>query len=128
MDNRLISVQSEGRKSFDLAFQLLFEVSPSRKATHYFEHPEKGLCFLWHEDRNAALIATKLPYAMDWKAAADVAWGWLQEREDKEYRDYIDHDGSMGRGFRVYNESWAHVADSVYGILAVQPVWAWYGK
>lgn len=120
MDNRLISVQSEGREAFDLAFQLLFE---DEKATHYLEHPEKGLIFLWHPEKDSI----KLPYAMYWRAAADLAWGWLQERGDEEYREFCDHDGSDGHGFRVYNESWNSVVSS-YGILAVLPVWAWYGK
>lgn len=128
MDNRHISVQSEGRKSFDLAFQLLFENAPGGKATHYLEHSEKGLIFLWHEDKIKDQSASKLPYAMDWKAAADLAWGWLQERRHEEYREDLDHDGSNGKGFRVYNEDWGHVAGSFYGILAVLPVWAWYGK
>lgn len=124
MDNRHISVQSEGRKSFDLAFQLIFEGAPGGKATHYLEDSDKGLVFLWHEEKGAS----KLPYAMDWKASADLAWGWLQERRHEEYREVLDHDGSNGKGFRVYNEDWGHVAGSFYGILAVLPVWAWYGK
>lgn len=135
MDNRHISVQSEGRKSFDLAVQLVFENAPGGKATHYFEHSEKGLIFLWHEDKFlnpvGSLVtkeASKLPYAMDWKAAADLAWGWLQERKHEEYREVLDHDGSNGKGFRIYNEDWGHVAGSFYAILAVLPVWAWYGK
>lgn len=130
MDNGVIDIRSEGRKCFDLAFQLFFD--DHSKATHYFDHPEKGLIFLWHEDsfnvNGQSVKANKLPYTMDWRAAADLAWGWLQEQKDDRYQEYIDHDGSMGRGFRVYNESWTHVAGSFYGILAVLPIWAWYGK
>lgn len=137
MDNREIDIKAEGRKSFDLAFQLFFE--GHSKATHYFEHPEKGLVFLWHEDSfnlnkvgalpaDKCTKANKLPYSMDWKAAADLAWGWLLEQPKEKYLDALDHDGSNGKGFRVYNESWTHVAGSHYGICAVQPIWAWYGK
>lgn len=130
MDNGVIDIRSEGRKCFDLAFQLFFD--DHAKATHYLDHPEKGLIFLWHDDTfyigTTKVTANRLPYTMDWKAAADLAWGWLQEQPDDKYQEYIDHDGSMGRGFRVYNESWTHVAGSFYGILAVLPIWAWYGK
>jgi hypothetical protein len=136
MDNRQISIQSEGRRAFDLAIQLMFD-GCCDKATHYFEHPTKGFILLWHEDKflfeqptkiTEILSANKLPYAMDEKAAADLAWGWLSERKDSEYQEWCDHDGSDGHGFRIYNEAWGHVAGSHYGILGVIPVWAWYGK
>lgn len=126
MDNRHISVQSEGRVAFDLAFQLLFDNAPGRKATHYFEHPENGFLLFWNED--VALKGNKLPYPMAWKEAADLAWGWLQNQPTEKYKEYLDHDGSNGKGFLVYNEYWGHVAGSRYAFLGVKPVWAWYGK
>ena len=156
MDNRLISIQSEGRKAFDLAFQLLFDNCPGKKATHYFEHSKAGFILLWHEDKFASqekgesqqtkegfpgvhlptcrcswcimIPANKLPYPMGWQAAADLAWGWLTNQPEESYKDYLDHDGSDGKGFKVYNEDWGHVAGSHYAFLGVLPVWAWYGK
>lgn len=139
MDNRIISIQSEGREAFNLAIQLMFDNAPGGKATHCFEHPDKGLIFLWNEETfnlqaEGALPpskcekAYKLPFGMGWKAAADLAWGWLQERKDDDYRDWCDHDGSDGHGFKVYNEDWGHIAGSSYAIFAVLPIWAWYGK
>lgn len=136
MDNRHISVQSEGRVAFDLAFQLLFDNCPGKKATHYFEHPNSGFLLLWHED-NFHLGTTsepnkqpanKLPYPMGWKEAADLAWGWLLNQPKEKYEQYLDHDGSNGKGFLIYNEDWGHVAGSHYAFLGVKPVWAWYGK
>lgn len=126
MDNRHISVQSEGRKAFDLAFQLLFDNAPGSKATHYFEDPKKGLVLLWHEDEGKKSI--KLPSPLSWKGAADLAWEWLSNQKEDNYHDFLDHDGSNGQGFKVYNEDWGHVAGSHYAILGVYPVWAWYGK
>lgn len=132
MDNEIISIQSEGRKSFDLAFQIFFEGKRLFKATHYAEVPGKGFVLFWSQDtvlaKGSQIVASKLPYSMAWKAASDLAWGWLSERKDEEYTDWCDHDGSDGHGFKVYNEAWGRVADSNYGILAVLPVWAWYGK
>lgn len=129
MDNRHISVQSEGRVAFDLAFQLLFDNAPGGKASHYFEHPEKGLVFLWHEESFGIFSkASKLPYAMRWKEAADLAWGWLSNQPNEKYEEKLDHDGSNGKGFLVYNEYWGHIAEAHYAFLAVKPVWAWYGK
>jgi hypothetical protein len=126
MDNRHISVQSEGRSAFDLAFQLLFEGAPGHKATHYFEDPQKGLVFLWHNDEAKKAIPLLTP--LEWKGAADLAWTWLSNQPKEKYQEYLDHDGSNGKGFRVYNESWGHVAGSHYAICGVIPIWAWYGK
>lgn len=132
MDNRIISVQSEGREAFDLAFQLLFDNAPGGKASHYIEVPEKGLLLLWHEDNfnvnGNKTLAVKLPFPMKWKESADMAWGWLTDQPKEKYEQYLDHDGSNGKGFLVYNEYWGHVAGSHYGILGLKPVWAWYGK
>jgi hypothetical protein len=127
MDNRIISIQSEGRKDFNLAFQLMFN-NNCVKATHYFEHPDKGLILLWHECFFNEIKVCKLPHAMEWKAAADLAWDWMSKRKDGEYQDWCDHDGDDGHGFRIYNEAWRQVAGSPYAILAVLPIWAWYGK
>jgi hypothetical protein len=126
MDNRHISVQSQGREAFNLAFQLLFDNAAGKKATHYFEDPDKGLVLLWFEDKSRNSIPLLTP--LSWKEAADLAWSWLSNQPTEKYREYLDHDGSNGKGFRVYNEDWGHVAGSHYGILAVLPVWAWYGK
>jgi hypothetical protein len=139
VDNRHISVQSEGRAAFDLAFQLLFDNCPGRKATHYFEHSKYGFLLLWHEDSfnlqergalplDKCIPANKLPYPMGWKEAADLAWGWLLNQPKEKYEQELDHDGSNGKGFLVYNEDWGHVAGSHYAFLGVKPVWAWYGK
>lgn len=125
MDNRVIDVRSEGRQSFDLAIQLLFtEKHSERKATHYIDDPEHGLIFLW----TASPKAIKLPIQMDWKHAADMAWAWLAEQPTDKYKEYCDHDGSDGKGFRVYTEDWGHVAGMWEAICAIQPIWAWYGK
>lgn len=129
MDNRVISIKSEGRKDFDLAFQLLLNEG---RATHYCEHKDKGLILLWHETERLELDGfkiMKLPFKMDWKAAANMVWGWLQEQSADTYQDYIDdYDVDMHKGFVIYNEEWGHVAGSAYAILAVLPMWAWYGK
>lgn len=133
MDNRVISIQSEGWRAFQLAFELLWDNCPGGKATHYYHHPKHGLVLLWkHDDfyipETPNQPALPLPFAMNLKAATDMAWSWLQEQSDSSYQDYCDHDGSMGKGFKVYNEAWGHVANSHYAFLAVVPIWAWYGK
>lgn len=113
MDNCKILVQSEGRRAFDWAFQLVFDKTPTGKATHYLEDTEKGFILFWHEPA-LSVKASKLPYAAGWKESADLVWGWLSERTDKEYREYLDHDGSNGHGFRVYNDAWSKIDGMSY--------------
>jgi hypothetical protein len=58
--------------------------------------------------------------------AATLIEEWLKVQE---YGLQPGHDGSIGRGFRLYNEAWGHVEP--YGwpaFVAVEPCWAWYGK
>ena len=126
MDNRLIIIQNEGREAFDLAFQLFFtdkfKYPKPKTVTHYVDDPKKGLIFY---EYSAPANASKLPVPLGFKQAADLAWTWLEAKDDKDYREYLDHDGSDGHGFKVYNEAWNKVDG---GLLAVLPVWAWYGK
>lgn len=126
MDNRIITVQSKGKKAFDLAFQLLFDNCPGSKATHYYEHPEKGFMLFWHATEKFEVL--KLPFPMDWENSSALAWGWLMSQPEDKYQEYLDHDGSNSKGFKVYNEGWGHVAGCGYAFLAVQPIWAWHGK
>ena len=143
MDNRHISIQTEGKKALDLAMQLMWDNAPGGKATHYCDHPTYGFVLFWHGDEKELMgkddwtkpavekimaPVIKLPFPMDCKAATEMVWSWLQEQPKEKYREELDHDGSNGRGFKIYNEYWGHVGSSHYAILAVLPVWAWYGK
>lgn len=131
MDNKKISIQSEGKKSFDLAVKLFFideydHGEPTKTVTHYYEDPDKGLVLLWAEDNSHNSV--KLPVPLKWQAAADLAWEWLINQSDDSYKDRFDHDGSNGKGFKVYNEAWGRIGNCHYALFAVVPVWAWYGK
>lgn len=132
MDNRIFSIQNEGREAFDLAMKIAFTSAPGNKATHFFDHPTHGFLLLWNDDsfyiNNKKVKANKLPYAFDCKAAADLVWGWLQSKSDEDYKDFLDHDGSNGKGYKVYSEDWGHVAGSHYAFVGIIPIWAWYGK
>ena len=131
MDNKQFLIKSKGEKAFHLAMKLAFTSEydkidePKQRATHYFEHKEKGLVFLDSEDKSVNSV--KLPVALDWQSAASLAWTWLAAQPTESFDDWIDHDGSMGHGFKVYNEDWGYVI-SRNAIIAVKPIWAWYGK
>lgn len=131
MDNMRISVQSEGRSAFDLAVKLFFtskydKEEPRKTVTHWIEDPEKGFILLWGAEQSKDCV--KFPFPLGWKAAADLSWEWLQQQPNEKYQGKLDHDGSNGQGFRVYNEAWGHVGKYHYALFSVIPVWACYGK
>jgi hypothetical protein len=130
MDNFQVDVTYEGRAAFDKLLAIVMR----HKAVAYAVHPSLGMVLFWHNDPAnpqivragpATVPAVPLPYPMDAAATSAFVWGWLETvprgREP-------DHDGSNGKGWRVYNEAWGHVGDNHYAIIAVQPAWAMYGK
>lgn len=128
-----------GRRAFDLAMELLFaghttashykikkidRSSPAfldKKVTPLFEDSHVCMIFFWYPEKDTI----PLPYPMNFKDCANLAWGWLQTRE---YGPEPDHDGSNGQGWSVFNESWGHVDNSHGAIGAVSPQWIWHGK
>lgn len=45
-----------------------------------------------------------------------------------DYGSEPDIDGSVSKGFRVYNEDWGHVAREWQAFMAVEPAWLLHGK
>lgn len=145
MDNRLIDITSEGDEALALALQIVWDNAPGGKATHYKvmsytdaetemsgrydikvethpdEKPLPTLILLW----NAEADAMPLPYPLDLEGAINFAKGWLKNAE---YGEEPDHDGSNGKGWRIFNNNWGHVMQLHYGIVGIRPNWAWYGK
>lgn len=149
MDNRRLDVMMTGRAHFDAAMKMAF--ASHSKAVAYCDHPELGLVLLWHdtpktitenptwapggsteewtktraEAAKRAAPVVKLPYPMEVAAACDFVWHWLAAAKRG---PQPDHDGYNGEAWRVYFEQWGHVGDCHYSIVAVQAVWACYGK
>lgn len=154
MDNAKIDIRCEGREAFDHAMNIFMGskwIGSYKHATHYaivepgdlprdnhhkteIQHPKAPTIVLfWSEPTSWSGTFEKaevhpLPHKMKVKAAADLVWNWLMEREKDEMAEWIDHDGSMGHGFRIWNEDWTHVGGSPYGIFACRAIYAWYGK
>lgn len=67
-----------------------------------------------------------------------MAWDWLEaewqkpakERvaTDPDAKEYQGGDVDSVQGFRVYNETWGHVAGYFTAICAIQPAYIWAGK
>lgn len=121
MDNFHIDLTSEGPEALRTAFSLLGGRA-GRKVVGFRDDAEKGLVFYSSEASNM----TKLPFAMDLAAAADFAHQWLMNAAV--YGAEPDHDGSNGKGWRVYCEAYGHVGGQWQAFVAVQPAWAEYGK
>jgi hypothetical protein len=79
------------------------------------------LILYWTESSKA----NPLPAPLAGEALLGFIKSWL---ETAPYGPQPDHDGDNGRGWRVYNESWGHVADEWQAFAAIEPVWLMYGK
>jgi hypothetical protein len=151
MDNKRIDITYEGDKALESAIGLVWP-HPNSRATHFFvanyklevtyhsygtdgkatstSHSEnlrvspdgtETLILFWR-DEGAAI---PLPFPMVLSDAINFVKGWLRTRE---LVDEPDHDGSNGKGWRVFTEAWGHVAGFHYAICGIQPAWAMYGK
>lgn len=119
MDNFKFDMTSQGAETLKTALALFNP--PSAKVTGYRDEKTR-LIFYWS---NTSKQATPLPFPMTLAQAADFANGWL---EHADYGHEPDHDGDNGKGWRLYCESWGHVAGDHYAFVAVEPAWAMYGK
>jgi hypothetical protein len=121
MDNFHIDITYEGDEALRNALEIAFRGS---KAEAYAIIPKVGLVFFAYGYERCQ-GAAKLPFKLDVAGAADFARRWLAEAE---YGSEPDHDGSNGKGWRVYTEHWGRIGDWWGSLCAVQPAWAEYGK
>lgn len=127
MDNRELTVVSEGHENLRHALAIAWQGAPGAKATHYRVVPDATgiptLILLWHEEREAL----PLPFTLDAEAAAEFVRHWLHEQKTPPC-PIRPFDGSTGKAFRVFTEDWGHVFGHTYAVVGVQPAIALYGK
>lgn len=121
MDNFRVDITSEGKESLKTALGLF-----RRKVTGYSigegsVAPRKRLVLYWGPSE----AATPLPVALSLEQAADLAVAWL---EAADYGAKPQHEGSNGKGFRLYCEAWGQIDGDSFAFAALEPVWAIYGK
>ena len=127
MDNARLDIINNGEETFRLAMQIAF--AQYSKAKWYAVHPKLGFILAWHKPDREELQAQPLPYEMSFEQATVFVWGWLKsDAASKQRGGQPDHDGDNGAGWRVYNEAWGHVGGDHYSFVAIQPIWAMYGK
>mgnify|MGYP001008776684 CR=1 FL=1 len=122
MDNFQILVQSAGKEDFKLAMKIAF--GSRKKAIGFRVTESKGLILYWSKTEKKEFQA--LPYEMDCDQAIEFCWGWVQANKPKNAQP--DHDGDNDKGFIVYNESWGHVDGDWQAFVAIDVIWAMYGK
>jgi zinc transporter ZupT len=122
MDNFCINIISEGQDHLTAALKLGFR---DYKATFYAVSPDaKRLTYFWSDP--SGHICHSLPFKFTHADAASFTHRWLQESAS--YSNEPDIDGSCGKGWRVFTDSLGHVDGIWQSIVAIEPVWAMYGK
>lgn len=117
MDNFQVDVTSLGKEKLVTVFSLF-----NHSAIGYRVDNDKGLILYCYESKKMI----PLPFKMNMCQAAGFAFGWLEGAAV--YGQEPDHDGDNKHGWRVYCEDWGHVGHEHEAFVAIQPVWAMYGK
>jgi hypothetical protein len=125
MDNMAFDITAEGTDALTQALALAF--GEYRQAN--------GWCVDYDgEDNGPRLVLasqvderfTQFLTAQDAEHAVGVVTAWLEEVD---YGEEPDHDGSNGKGWRVYCDQWGHVGEyRDRAFVAIEPRWAMYGK
>lgn len=126
MDNRRLDITSQGEAALAHAMALAWDNAAGSKTSHYRISKDSPTFVLYWSKPEEHQSALALPYPLKLDEAVALVAGWL--RETMPSGPEPDHDGDNGKGWRVFNEAWGHVNGSQYGICAIQPVWAMYGK
>lgn len=124
-DNQHIDISGEGVESLSAALRIFL---PSNTGTNLIEgfavDPEFGLILFWTAPHGCPEF-TKFPSPLTADDLSRIVMAWL---ESADYGAEPDHDGSNEKGWRVYNDGWAQVAQRWEAKLAVQPKWMMAGK
>lgn len=118
MDNRQLDFTGEGFEDFKLAMRLAIH---DNKTIGYRVFENKFILYWAKSDK-----MQQLPYPMTIDETINFAWGWFMKNEPSMKEP--DHDGDNEKGFRVFNESWGHVLGEWQAYIAIEPIWAMYGK
>jgi len=86
---------------------------------------KRRLILLWTKATWAEEPVNYFPAPIEVEQAEGMIKAWLKEQD---YGSQPDHDGDNGKGFRIYNEAWGHVAGRWEAFVAIEPVWLLYGK
>jgi hypothetical protein len=132
-DNVIFNVNGEGEDLLRSTLYFAFRASNHSTAEGWKITPEKGLILYWMVDPKQDTDVTKFPVPMGSDNLMGIVKAFLESEDTWKTAEFVEwdkdlqHDGSNGRGWRVYTEDWGHVGSS-RAFLAITPAYMWYGK
>jgi hypothetical protein len=134
MDNIVFNVNgsSKGQLLATIKLALMSQYHDDKEQTvaAWKIDPKKGFILYWSDSSGA----NKFPVPLSSDEITDIVWKWLKSEEGEKFPTLgkwdinMSHDGHNKRGFRVYTEDWGQVDGDSYSIVAIRPVYCWYGK
>lgn len=118
MDNRQISITSQGDEHFKTALSLFCH---EKVVGYRITADPVELVLYWAESNKCT------PFAYDFtrQEAADFALGWLRRAD---YGAEPDIDGSCKKGWTMFCGAWGRIDGEWEAFVKITPAWAMYGK
>jgi hypothetical protein len=141
MDNKIFNVNGRDLESLINTVYLALSIESYKpkkdiKFCGYVIDPVKGLIPLQYEDKLVNNFV-KFPAPISVEILCNLVYGWLSSEDALktpmlEWEGNVDHDGDNEIGWRVYCEDWGKIYTSdnrsIDGVIAIKPVYLWYGK
>lgn len=113
-----------------------FEIASDRKLTEILElaFSRHSTAAGWKEQNGAFVLSWHNPAGAGWNAfpaplaAKDLEPLVISWLKNQNYGYEPDTDGSVRKGFLVYNERYGRIADDPYAFVAIKPEWIVYDK
>lgn len=129
-DNQHFSVSGETEAGLRATLALAGKMFQTH-VSGYRAEPDSGRLVLYFStvlaDTHSRKDVQRLPAPVTLEGMTTLIWEWLATVPDSQRAEYSDHDGSNGRGWRVFVENWGRVGDE-YDTIAVEARWNWFGK
>jgi hypothetical protein len=147
MDNLEFCVKGRAEEQFKQAMNLLLDLhgDKSHEVNAYgvlngtlylfriYDRKSQEKAYIQDEDfKRTEFVLDKMPYKMKTREILIAyVWAWLSSL-DKDERNkesfYDDGDVSNVPAWKIYVDTWGHVANRHDGVMAVEASWAWLGK
>lgn len=86
------------------------------------------LVLTWKPD-GASGLCYPFPAPLTPTALKEIVTAWLEQQDYEKTLGPRPHtDGSVGKGWRVFNEQWGHVFGDHCAVMGIRPAWIVYGK
>lgn len=121
MDNFSFDIVSDSEKTFKDSMNIA--MSKYKTAVGYKLKGDKLLLY-WTKKATTNDV-NEFPFPMGVEDVIPFVWSFIKNKEVKEQ---VDIDGSVGKAFRIYNEAWGHVDDDWDAFCAIEVLPALYGK